>query len=394
MIEFRQGKTQNIYYLFQDGKSLEGIIIEKKHSIYYGRTSLVNVITALSRKAGEELLTLIDKDHNFPEYERLEIRYWKFTDDIKFIRLEELSTRNYFTFEVLVKDLDNQDSEVEFLGFFIGLKGKDFDVHSTPYFDSSDHTSYRIDINKRDLSLLECALESEKKIKEFYDTAVNKFFNEIELSIFTIFNFHENLKSSCEQYLLYFAQFLQDIGINATSNLKEEAGKVLFSVTPIDDKVALEKIREALAVYLNLPASPIVYDDSFAAMRLQQQVENLQHSQRMAVRELQFNEKLLIAQSDTIHGKNITISQQQSVIEQQQKIIEKISSKSIMMDSVENKEELEKIYDGLEVSYSKWLFELTGIKANFVKLISSAVKNTLGKDEKKSELGLDEEKDI
>ena len=83
-------------------------------------------------------------------------------------------------------------------------------------------------------------------------------------------------------------------------------------------------------------------------MRLQQQIENLQHSQRMAVRELQFNEKLLIAQSDTIHEKNITISQQQSVIENQNKIIEKISSKSIMMDSVENKEELEKFCEGFE----------------------------------------------
>ena len=112
---------------------------------------------------------------------------------------------------------------------------------------------------------------------------------------------------NCKQYLEYFAQFLKDLGINATSNLNEEAGKVLFSVTPTDDKEALDKIREALAVYLNLPASPIVYDDSFAAMRLQQQIENLQHSQRMAVRELQFNEKLLVAQSDTIHEKNITI---------------------------------------------------------------------------------------
>ncbi len=89
------------------------------------------------------------------------------------------------------------------------------------------------------------------------------------------FNFPEQFKTPCEQYLLYFAQFLQDLGISATSNLKEEAGKVLFSVTPTDDKEALDKIREALAVYLNLPASPIVYDDSFAAMRLQQQIENL-----------------------------------------------------------------------------------------------------------------------
>lgn len=206
------------------------------------------------------------------------------------------------------------------------------------------------------------------------------------------FDFPVELKVSCEQYLIYFAQFLRDLGISAESNLKAEAGKVLFSVTPNDDVEALNIIREALAVYLSLPTSPIIYDDSFAAMRLQQQVENLHHSQKMAVRELQLNEKLLFAQSEIIREKNITISQQQSIIEQKDKIIEKISSKSIMMDSVENKEELEELCDGLKIGESKFLKEQLGIHLNPAKVIKTAVKNTFGKDsEKKSVLGLDEE---
>ncbi|MGI8884020.1 MAG: hypothetical protein ACR2IA_07240, partial [Pyrinomonadaceae bacterium] len=169
------------------------------------------------------------------------------------------------------------------------------------------------------------------------------------------------------------------------------AGKVLFSVTPPDDTEALDKIREALAIYLNLPSSPIVYNDSFAAMRLQQQIENLQHSQRMAVMELQFNEKLLIVQSETIRENNVTISQLQSLNENQNKIIEKISSKSMMIDSADNKEELEEIYEGVKVGESKWLKELTGIGLNPAKVIKKAVKNTFGKEEKKSVLGLNDE---
>jgi len=229
---------------------------------------------------------------------------------------------------------------------------------------------------------------------------INKFHSEtvqrIEKSPFTnsilsSFMFPKNLKITCEQYLLYFAKFLYDLGINATSDLKEEAGKVLFSITPVDDVEALDKIREALSVYLKLPESPIIFDESFKSMRLQQQIENLQHSQRMAVRELQFNEKLLAAQSDVLHEKNLTISQLQTVNEQQQKIIEKISSKSIMMDSVENKEELEELYEGLKVGESKWLKELTGIGLNPAKAIKTAVKNTFGKEDKKSILGLDED---
>jgi hypothetical protein len=207
------------------------------------------------------------------------------------------------------------------------------------------------------------------------------------------FDFPKELKISCKQYLLYFAQFLKDLGINADSNLKEEAGKVLFSVIPTDDIEALDKIREALAVYLNLPSSPIVYDDSFAAMRLQQQIENLQHSQRTAVRELQFNEKLLTAQSQIINEKNVTISHQQSVIEQQNKIIEKISSKSIMIDSVENKEELVEICEGLKIGKSKFLMEQLGVHLNPATFAKEIGKKILRKQDETSILDLNQEKE-
>jgi hypothetical protein len=205
------------------------------------------------------------------------------------------------------------------------------------------------------------------------------------------FNFPEKIKITCEQYLLYFAQFLRDIGINATSNLKEEAGKVLFSVTPTDDVEALDKIREALAVYLNLPSSPIVYDDSFAAMRLQQQIENLQHLQKMAVREIRSGERELRLAQTVIEHQDKIINQKDSIIEQQNKVIEKIQSKSIMMDSVENKEELEELYDGLKVGESETLKKWLGIELNPAKVIKTAVKNTFGKDDKKSVLGLEED---
>jgi hypothetical protein len=55
---------------------------------------------------------------------------------------------------------------------------------------------------------------------------------------------------------LYFVQFLSDLGIEANAEVKEEASRVLFSVTPMDEKQALGKIREALQVYLGLPLAP------------------------------------------------------------------------------------------------------------------------------------------
>ena len=212
-------------------------------------------------------------------------------------------------------------------------------------------------------------------------------------SITLPFQFPEELKISCEQYLLYFATFLQDIGIKTTSNLKEEAGKVLFSVTPIDDIEALDKIREALVVYLNLPASPVEYNESFVAMRLLQQVENLQHSQRMAVREIRISERELRLAQTVIEHQDKIILQKDSIIGQKDKIIEKISSKSIMMDSLEKNDEFEIVCDGLEFTHSKWLLEKTGIKSNPVTLLKSLGKKLTGKDNEITSINLTGEAD-
>lgn len=208
-------------------------------------------------------------------------------------------------------------------------------------------------------------------------------------SVRTSFVFPELNRIHCEQYLLYFAQFLRDLGIESQSTLKEQSGRVLFSITPLDDVDALDKIRKALSIYLNLPSSPVMYGEGFEANRLQQQIENLQHSQRMTLRELQLTEKLIYVQSETIREKNLTISQKNSTIEQQSIIIDKIISKSIMMDSLENKGEYEKIFEGLEVGESKWLIENLGIKVNPAKSLKTLSGKLLGKDKEIIALDLD-----
>jgi len=69
----------------------------------------------------------------------------------------------------------------------------------------------------------------------------------------TYFSFPENVKTACEQYLLYFGEFLKNVGINASVEIKEEADRVLFSVTPADSHKALDRIRQVLDLYLGLP---------------------------------------------------------------------------------------------------------------------------------------------
>ena len=70
------------------------------------------------------------------------------------------------------------------------------------------------------------------------------------------FSFPAPVKSACEQYLLYFGQFLSDLGIQAETELAETAARVLFSVTPNEATQALTRIRDALETYLRLPFLP------------------------------------------------------------------------------------------------------------------------------------------
>ena len=126
--------------------------------------------------------------------------------------------------------------------------------------------------------------------------------NSVRLS----FNFPEEVRIPCEQYLLYFVQFLRDLGVDATADLRHEAGKVLFAVTPGNKETALDNIRTALQAYLQLPSSPLDTDSiveyEIAAQRLAANVDHLKGQVRLV------NAELRLA--------NATIQQQQIAIDQ------------------------------------------------------------------------------
>ncbi len=64
-----------------------------------------------------------------------------------------------------------------------------------------------------------------------------------------------------------------------------------------------------------------------------------------------------------------------------------------MMDSLENKEEFEKVFDGLEFGEIKILKDKLGIKLNPVTSLKSLGKKLSGGDEEITSLNLNEESD-
>ena len=81
----------------------------------------------------------------------------------------------------------------------------------------------------------------------------------------TFFDFPDTIKIACKQYLLYFAQFLEDIGINVNTSLKDHANQVLFEVVPKNSQQAIDKIRDALNIYLATPGLSKISENRIAS---------------------------------------------------------------------------------------------------------------------------------
>jgi hypothetical protein len=132
-------------------------------------------------------------------------------------------------------------------------------------------------------------------------------------SVTTEFCFPTDVRTACEQYLLHFVDFLRDLGVEARAQLNETASRVLFSVTPTDKNQALDRIREALEIYLQLPTAQFVAPD-------------LSQDEQLAVTRLQMNVHHLKAQLDAANLQRIalaaTAQAQQATIQAQQLTID------------------------------------------------------------------------
>lgn len=93
------------------------------------------------------------------------------------------------------------------------------------------------------------------------------------------FNFPDEIKPACEQYLLYFTQFLADLGISANTSIDGKDESSIFKIIPKDPEQALSQIRDALTVYLNLPSidNLNLQTNSFDDIGVQQLLANVYH---------------------------------------------------------------------------------------------------------------------
>ncbi len=115
-------------------------------------------------------------------------------------------------------------------------------------------------INRDDI-LQNAINELEVLLKSLFEKTSKALLGKIdEDSLITFFQFNDSTSVACKQYLIYFAQFLADLGIDTNTELTQQAHNTLFKVIPKDKNQSLQQIKEALDVYLaasNMEASKL-----------------------------------------------------------------------------------------------------------------------------------------
>ena len=136
-------------------------------------------------------------------------------------------------------------------------------------------------------------------------------------SVVTFFKFPDDLRTSCKQYLIYFAQFLADIGINADTEIKEEYKQTLFKVTPTDKTQSLELIRQALTIYLHAPsfntfAAQIETNSDIALLQWESNIYHLKAQLALAT-------SIIQAKDSTIESLQLSNFQYKQILESHSK---------------------------------------------------------------------------
>ena len=128
-----------------------------------------------------------------------------------------------------------------------------------------------------------------------------------------IFSFPPEIRQACEQYLIYFSKFLEDLGIDTTVKLDAQTKNTFFTVIPKNSNDALFKIKELLDIYISLVDEPNLEMVSYTEydLSINQLLSNVYHLKSQLV----LLNSILQAKDATIESLKFTNYQQTLLIE-------------------------------------------------------------------------------
>lgn len=171
---------------------------------------------------------------------------------------------------------------------------------------TDDDGTFTLHMTAQGLTIGSCINPAVKRL-EFYRDELEQRLQVRSDGLTISFNFPQEVRVACEQYLLYFGDFLANIGVSVQTGIREDAGRVLFSVTPKDSQHALSAIREALSVYLALPGAPLT-ESRVAETETLTLLANIHHLKG----QIQLAKAQLQAQAATIDAQRLVLDLKQT----------------------------------------------------------------------------------
>lgn len=147
--------------------------------------------------------------------------------------------------------------------------------------------------------------------------------NQYSLDVYsTYFNFPPAYKTSCKQYLMYFAQFLLDLGISVNTEVKDTPEGTFFSVIPQDKNEAIKNIKELLAVYMDAPNNLkdnelVIHQSDIAITQLQANILHLKSQLAFANTQIEMKQAIIQLKDATIQSLNLNNYQLSEKIQHQ-----------------------------------------------------------------------------
>ncbi|MGN2368844.1 hypothetical protein ACTFJW_02140 [Clostridium cagae] len=256
-----------------------------KISLYLYSEEMCNII--LKEKIGDVFkenitsitipMDIIDVPISIEEKDSADIRiekedgnyivYFKFQYDFEFWK------RNYSISDIVhaIEEVSNKNNEI-----FFELDDSETILNGFAFYK-------KINI---DNIIIDNIDEIMKLVKDIFQVAINLCENSDNSTIYFEFEVDKSIQVIYKQYLSYFTQFLEDVGINAKAEIKDEVNKILLNIISEDKTMALKNIRDCLEIYINLIDNKEIqiYEDygNVAVMQLKANITHLQSQLMLA----------------------------------------------------------------------------------------------------------------
>lgn len=202
---------------------------------------------------------------------------------------------------------------------------EDYDLHKgfenciairTIFFRPKNDSTLKEHLEEWEVFIKECIAKANKVLVEKLNTG----------SFITYFNFPAEIKTACNQYLIYFTQFMSDMGIAINSEIVEEFNQTLFRVTPKDKTDALAKIKEALEIYLGSPASKDfeIISNNYSDIAIQhwkKKIHEFKGDIALANMQLEMSKMMIDTQNATIEAQRSTIQTQNFALQDKARLL-------------------------------------------------------------------------